>query len=795
MTRGFLVLVSLFIASGCRCRPDVTPVSATSLRVSPTSILFADTFVRFSSRARVDVANDGAAGTVTVSVSAPFTASLEQLELGTGEAATVTIDFAPTAAGPVDGVLHIGALEVSLHGTGLSVPECVADDACSTSTFDAVLATCVRGSKPDGANCEAGCVSGVCTNGTCVGSARDCDDGDACTVDVCAANSASCSHSPLTCAPPSDPCQQARCDSKVGCATEAALDGTLCGADDCVSKTVDVCIAGTCVTKTRPNTARCANRWVALAIPPRGSPAVAYDSTRQQLVVFGGSTWPSFFDDTWEWGGTNWLERVPSNSPPARADATIAYDSTRRRTVLFGGHTSLSELAHDTWEWDGTTWLLRADLLVNPPASEGASMAYDPARQRLVLFGDGTWEFDGTRWQRREPALSPSKRWSSSLTYDASRGRVVLVGGSDGATNFTDTWEWNGVTWRLLSAGFESTAVGQSVAYDAARGRLVMFRGLSSTHEAISETWEFDGTAWQRHAAANQLGGAAQLVFDSRRQRVVAFGGMNPSSYEPLPDLWEWDGASWTRTSPLSPRAIARTSSLTYDSDQQRVLSVSDGETWSWNGSEWTIIDETYRGPANVTYDRDRHQALLTDSQSHLLTWEDGGWQLKNGIIAPGSLYGGLVYDVERARGVSVSTSITQEWNGVSWSWLNSVGTPNLGYSTKLVYDAARREVLVTGGSAGRTDTWTWNGTTWTNRMPATSSPGGVEGCIGYDPVRQLVVLVSNDADTWEWDGTNWSKRETVNSPQFARSCAMTYDEARGQLLLVGRLGTWFFVP
>lgn len=790
-----MVLLSLFITSGCRCRTDVTPVSAASLRVSPTSVLFADTFVHFTSSARVDVSNDGAAGTFVVALSGPFTTSLEHLELGTGESATLSIDFAPTAPGPVDGLLRLGSLEVSLHGTAVSPPDCVAADACGTSTFDAVLAKCVTGSKPDGVACEAGCVTGVCANGSCVGTARDCDDGDACTVDVCAANSAGCSHSPVTCAPPSDPCQQARCDSKTGCATEAAPDGTLCGTDDCVSKTVDVCIAGSCMSKLRPNSARCTNRWVALAIPARGGPAVTYDSTRHQLVVFGGSTWPSFVDDTWEWNGASWSQRVPSNSPASRSDATIAYDSTRRRTVLFGGHTSLSELARDTWEWDGTSWLLRADLLVSPPASEGASMAYDLARQRLVLFGDGTWEFDGSRWQRREPAVSPSKRWSSSLAYDSSRGRVVMVGGSDGATNFTDTWEWDGVTWHLLSAGFESTAVGQSLVYDSARGRLVMYRGLSSTHEAISETWEFDGTTWHRLTAANQLSGPAQLVFDARRQRVVAFGGMHPSSYAPLPDLWEWDGTNWTRTSPLSPQAIARTSSLTYDSDLQRVLSVSDGETWSWNGSTWALIDETYRGPSNVTYDRDRHQAMLTDSQSHLMTWEDGGWQLHSGVIAPGAQYGGLVYDLARAKAVSVSTSITQEWNGVSWSWLNTVGTPNLGYSTKLVYDAARREVLLTGGSADHTDTWTWNGTTWTNRRPATSSPGGVEGCIGYDPVRQLVVFVSNDADTWEWDGTNWSKRETLNSPQFGRSCAMTYDEARGQLLLVGRLGTWFFVP
>jgi len=75
---------------------------------------------------------------------------------------------------------------------------------------------------------------------------------------------------------------------------------------------------------------------------------------------------------------------------------------------------------------------------------EGAAMAYDAARHRIVLFGGrenqflaDTWEWDGVIWVQRSPLASPSPRRSHAMTYDAARQRVVLFGGSQG---LADTW-------------------------------------------------------------------------------------------------------------------------------------------------------------------------------------------------------------------------------------------------------------------------------------------------------------------------------------------------------------------
>jgi hypothetical protein len=46
---------------------------------------------------------------------------------------------------------------------------------------------------------------------------------------------------------------------------------------------------------------------------------------------------------------------MESSGPRPRAGHSMAYDTTRNRTVLFGG-TVGDALVNDTWEWDGQSW-------------------------------------------------------------------------------------------------------------------------------------------------------------------------------------------------------------------------------------------------------------------------------------------------------------------------------------------------------------------------------------------------------------------------------------------------------
>jgi len=66
-------------------------------------------------------------------------------------------------------------------------------------------------------------------------------------------------------------------------------------------------------------------------------------------------------------------------------------------------------------------------------------------------LGD-TWIWDGAieTWTEQNPATSPSPS-SAPMAYDAATGTVVLFGGNNGSTQYTDhlAVEWNQVGIRL----------------------------------------------------------------------------------------------------------------------------------------------------------------------------------------------------------------------------------------------------------------------------------------------------------------------------------------------------------
>lgn len=138
-----------------------------------------------------------------------------------------------------------------------------------------------------------------------------------------------------------------------------------------------------------------------------------YDPATRTMLLFGGQSdrYPSYLDDTWSWNGTAWIKLSPSTSPLARSDAPMAYDAATRTVLLFGGEGIVSEGEYgglsDTWSWNGTTGT-KLSPATSPAARYGASMAYDPGTQAMLLFGDGyDREFNDT-WTLRDPSPPPA---------------------------------------------------------------------------------------------------------------------------------------------------------------------------------------------------------------------------------------------------------------------------------------------------------------------------------------------------------------------------------------------------
>jgi hypothetical protein len=179
----------------------------------------------------------------------------------------------------------------------------------------------------------------------------------------------------------------------------------------------------------------------------------------------------------------------------------MAYDSARQRVVLFGGRDFTVGVVGDTWEWDGTNWMQRHPEL-SPSPREGCGLAYDPVRQRVVLFGGGstvlggtflgdTWEWDGEAWRRIFPPVSPSPRLYPSLTWDPTRQRVVLLGGDSSLGVLEDQWEWDGARWTQVAVvGPRPPAHQQAgVTFDTAMQRTLLFGG-----NGVFGTWWYAGT-------------------------------------------------------------------------------------------------------------------------------------------------------------------------------------------------------------------------------------------------------------------------------------------------------------
>jgi hypothetical protein len=128
--------------------------------------------------------------------------------------------------------------------------------------------------------------------------------------------------------------------------------------------------------------------------------AMVYDNARARVVLFGGyngAVSNPYLSETWEWDGTTWAQRAPVTSPVNRSGHAMAYDSVRSLVVLFGGYNYGS--LNDTWEWDGSVWVQRTPAAVLYVRSSH-SMVYDSARGRAVLFGglgggalSDTWEY------------------------------------------------------------------------------------------------------------------------------------------------------------------------------------------------------------------------------------------------------------------------------------------------------------------------------------------------------------------------------------------------------------------
>lgn len=266
---------------------------------------------------------------------------------------------------------------------------------------------------------------------------------------------------------------------------------------------------------------------------PRHSTTLAYDQVRERVVLFGGWIGTRDDDETWEWDGTSWSERTLPTSPNGRRGHRMASDTARKRVLLFGGTRTFPP---DQWEWDGLRWTQMSSTN-HPPAAQSIALVYDSARAVSVTFGGQTfgdagtgmigetWEWNGTDWTHRLPANAPSPRRATTLAYDSARQRVVLFGGRSGNGPENDTWEYDGTNWaERTPINFPSARFGACTAYDPRRRVTVLFGGWDGSSR-YDETWFWDGNDWSPGPKGPPAIQACALTYDPARGNLVLFGG------------------------------------------------------------------------------------------------------------------------------------------------------------------------------------------------------------------------------------------------------------------------------
>jgi hypothetical protein len=182
---------------------------------------------------------------------------------------------------------------------------------------------------------------------------------------------------------------------------------------------------------------------------------------------------------------------------------------------------------------------------MRPSARDGCAMTYHGASQRVMLLGghDGnstlsdTWEWDGTNWSQRTTPIAPNPRQYHVMADDEARGVVVLFGGNSNPVPVLDTWEWNGTAWSFRPV-VGPQVLPYRMVYDRARRRIVL--SGRHTNTGVHEIWEWNGTTWIQRTTP-LVPSPGWMTFDPFRNRTVLYSGdtweygpTNPATFTPF---------------------------------------------------------------------------------------------------------------------------------------------------------------------------------------------------------------------------------------------------------------------
>lgn len=427
----------------------------------------------------------------------------------------------------------------------------------------------------------------------------------------------------------------------------------------------------------------------------RGGAAMGYDSERQQLVLFGGTDNVTPNNETWLNAGQGWTQLVPDGgaAPSPRFNTHLVFDAARKRLVLFGGQAATGNGSainyQDTWEFDGAAWADVTGAAAPPPGRGHSAMAYDPVRKKVVLFGgardfapipagsalDDFWEWNGTQWSPIAiTGKKPGPRTAASLAFDPDRNRLVLYGGFDvdfdlnevwelpsgattwehrtqlplprsaaalgqkgpdeallfggymtaGGRNLGDTWRWKNGRWSPLSGAGPTARSDASLAFHGGIALLAGGQQSATVYPADSFAMGPGSDDWVAIPGPTPRSQAA-MGHDPKRGLTVLFGGKNAGGR--LADTWVFDGTAWAQKTTATTPPARKDAALLFDPVRQQLVLIGGSRTggvisddaWTFDGTDWKELGGQPAAPSPRVWN-----ALGFDATGRL--WSFGGY-------------------------------------------------------------------------------------------------------------------------------------------------------------------------
>jgi hypothetical protein len=303
---------------------------------------------------------------------------------------------------------------------------------------------------------------------------------------------------------------------------------------------------------------------------------------------------------------------------------------------------------------------------------------------------------------------------------------------------------------------------------------LVLFGGYFTDHppsesdppsDYLGGTYSFDGSSWTRQTVAGP-GSRNMASVGTVQGQPILFGGEGGDpdhNRTTLGDTWTWSGKEWTESHvPGGPEAMAGATGVTcndrfvlfggYD-----LTGTNRYDTWSFDGTRWTEFPSTGEGfqppktgPQNsleTVAAAVGSRCYLIDLDAKMYSWSGAAWEtVDQGSVVPpartAASAASLASTLVLFGGVTAAGQVlddTWSWDGKSWTKANAAGpvarssAMMASFGDKVVLFGGEQALDASGATAPKFlgDTWTWDGTRWSEIKGTGPSPRATAAMIG----------------------------------------------------------------